>query len=85
MADWPPEFDALLRRHCRLVGTDAPIRPDALLVTLGMDSLEVVEFIVAIEDAFDLVIPQEMLTPEVFGTPSSVWRTVADLRAGVAR
>jgi len=76
-----PKFDALLRRHCRLVAPGSPIDPDALLATLGVDSLEVVEMIVAIEDEFDLAIPQEMLTPEVFATPATIWQAIGELSA----
>jgi acyl carrier protein len=79
MADWPDEFDVILRRHCQLDDADAPIDPDAMLTALGMDSMEVVEFIVSIEDAFDLTIPQELLTPQTFATPGTVWNMVAGL------
>jgi acyl carrier protein len=81
MADWPTEFDAILRRHCQMPSTDTQIDPDTLLTSLGMDSLEVVEFIVSIEDTFDLSIPQELLTPQTFATPATVWTMLAELRA----
>jgi acyl carrier protein len=79
MVEWPAEFETLLRRHCRLAPPGAPIDPDELLINLGVDSLEVVELIVAIEDTFDLTIPQEALTPAVFATAASVWQMVSGL------
>lgn len=81
MQKWNLEFDALLRQHCRFIAPDSPIDPDALLVTLGIDSLEVVEIIVAIEDQFDIMIPEEMLTPEIFATPGSIWQAISMIGA----
>ncbi len=81
MAEWPQEFDAILRRHCHLSHADAPIDPGALLTTLGMDSLELVDFIVSIEDMLDLSIPPELLTPQAFATPLTVWDMITGLRA----
>lgn len=84
MGGWPAEFEALIRAHCTNLTGDAPIDGDALLTSLGMDSLEVVEFIVAIEDTFDLSLPPEVLTPQVFATPHSVWEAIDGLCRGRA-
>ena len=85
MADWSDEFEELIRRHCQLLPAGAPLDGDAALTSLGMDSLEVVEFIVSIEDTFDLTIPEELLTPQVFATTNTIWRAVDRLCAEVAR
>lgn len=81
MREWDLEFDALLRRHCRFIAPGSPVDPDVSLVTLGIDSPEVVEMIVAIEDQFDIMIPQEMLTPEIFATPGSIWQAISMIGA----
>src|ERR1700728_1703919 len=52
VGSWPQEFDDLLRSHCRFVGPGTEIDPGASLPELGMDSLEVVELIVELEDCF---------------------------------
>lgn len=39
------------------------IQPDAVLGELGLDSLTLMEFVFAIEDGFDLRIPEELLDP----------------------
>ena len=46
---------------CEQLGVDpSELRPDAtLLDDLGADSLDVVEMVMALEDAFDLEIPDE--------------------------
>ncbi|MDD0811081.1 phosphopantetheine-binding protein [Curvibacter sp. RS43] len=45
----------------------ALIRPDAALEDLGLDSLTLMEFVFAIEDAFNLRIPEERLDPRQGG------------------
>jgi len=39
------------------------IEPQAALVSLGLDSLSLMEFVFAIEDHFDLRIPEDRLDP----------------------
>jgi len=79
MASWPAEFDSLLRRHCRYVDANMEITGDTTLSMLGMDSLAVVEFILGIEETFQLTVPEELLTPAVFATTSTVWTAIAPL------
>lgn len=43
------------------------IRPDTTLVDLGLDSLALMEFIFAVEDAFRLRIPEDRLDPREAG------------------
>lgn len=81
MTDLPPELDTLLRKHCRLLAPGAPLDPEALLVSMGVDSLEVIELIVALEDAFGITIPSEMLNPQTFATPATIWRAVEGMRS----
>jgi len=42
---------------------NADITPDTALTDLGLDSLTLMEFIFAVEDAFNLRIPEEKLEP----------------------
>jgi acyl carrier protein len=43
------------------------IRPDTTLVDLGLDSLALMEFVFAVEDAFQLRIPEDRLDPRQAG------------------
>ena len=43
------------------------IRPDTTLVDLGLDSLALMEFVFAVEDAFRLRIPEDRLDPREAG------------------
>jgi acyl carrier protein len=43
------------------------LKPDAALADLGLDSLALMEFVFAAEDAFGLRIPEERLNPREAG------------------
>jgi acyl carrier protein len=43
------------------------IAPDAALESLGLDSLALMEFVFAVEDRFDVRIPEERLDPRQAG------------------
>ncbi len=45
----------------------AEIRPDRPLAELGLDSLALMEFVFAVEDAFHLTIPEDKLDPRQAG------------------
>ena len=45
----------------------ARVRPDATLVSLGLDSLALMEFVFAVEDRFRTRIPEERLDPRQAG------------------
>jgi acyl carrier protein len=86
VTEWTGEFDDLLRSHCRFLDAGLPIDPDATLPALGADSLAVVELIVDIEDRLGISLPEELLTPQVFATPGTIWAAIQPLLpAGSAR
>lgn len=68
-----------MREHCRFVGESEEIARDVPLPVLGVDSLDIVELIVQLEDSFGFSFPEEMLTPEVFATAGSIWAAVREL------
>ncbi len=43
------------------------LKPEAALADLGLDSLALMEFVFAVEDAFGLRIPEERLNPREAG------------------
>lgn len=69
----PARFVEVLRRQCRFVEPDAPIDMDASLESLGVDSLGMVSLVVDLEDEFQMAIPDELMTDEVFATPTALW------------
>ena len=66
-------FLAVLRRHCLSLAADDELDLDASLPSLGIDSVETVSLMVTLEEEFDLIFPPELLTPETFATPRSLW------------
>lgn len=77
----PENLAVLIRSRCRFLPDDAPLNPDAPLSTLGVDSLEIVDLIIEIEDSFGMEIPQELLTPEVFKCARTIWQAVDQVLA----
>lgn len=63
---------------CGITGTE--LRSDDTPFTeFGVDSLKTVEVMLAVEQEFDLVFPEEYLTTSTFRSVSSVASVVADL------
>jgi acyl carrier protein len=83
-APWDADFEAVIRPHLRRLGADAPVPPDVELRALGLDSLALIELLVAIEDELGLEFPDELLTAQTFRTPTTLWAAVDSLRAGAA-
>ena len=69
----------VLQRLVRLVehllmrgGTNRPPSLDAQLSDIGLTSIDMVNFMLAVEAEFDILIPQARVTPENFRSLSSV-------------
>jgi acyl carrier protein len=61
------------------------VRPDATLVSLGLDSLALMEFVFAVEDRFGTRIPEERLDPRQSGlTLGHVVEALADRLAAAS-
>lgn len=81
---WPERFETILRTYLSLLGPDDPITDDLSLNDHGLDSLGTVSLILDLEDAFDVVIPDELLTADTFTTPKQLWAMMAGLGAAGA-
>jgi acyl carrier protein len=79
---WPGDFEAALRDSLPRLDEGAPLAPDVRLVDLGLDSMATVTLIVALEEALDLEVPDEILVPDVLATAASLWAAIEPL-AGV--
>jgi acyl carrier protein len=76
MIDEKPQVDeklqGVLRSHLPEATQDGPLAPDSTLVDLGIDSLRLVEFIIALEDSFQIAIPDEEMLANNFNTVGTV-------------
>ncbi|MGW7545598.1 acyl carrier protein [Streptomyces sp. NPDC054770] len=50
-----------------------PITPDTPLRDLGLDSMQAIELMFALEDAFGAPLPDEALVEETFRTAGNLW------------
>lgn len=79
---WDGRFEELLRETAPLI-PDGPLDPAADLRDLGLDSLASVRLLVEVEAAYDIVVPDDMLTREMFATPADLWAQISTLLAAV--
>lgn len=74
----------LIRDSAKLLDSDESLPPEQELMDLGIDSFGLLELITSIELAFDIEIPDEMLTRETFQSANSVANAVRQLLADVS-
>jgi acyl carrier protein len=55
------------------------MEPEVALADLGLDSLGTVGLLVELEETFNVVIPDEFLSAEMFATPKSLWDVIDQL------
>jgi acyl carrier protein len=77
---WDTKFDEILRSHLTQLAPDQPLTPDLNLRANGLDSLATVNLLMELEDSYGIEIPDERLTYELLGSPTTLWHTVAQLR-----
>lgn len=83
-ADWPEEFEKLLRPHLSLLADGTQLTGQLSLPELGLDSMSTVGLLIELEDFFDIQLPDSALTPETFATPAALWSVILGLREEVA-
>lgn len=79
MREWDDDFDIALREVIPPEFHEA-IGPDVEFLGIGLDSMASVQLLMLLEDAYGIVFPLDLLIPEVFATPGSLWSAVAKLR-----
>ena len=79
-ANFPDVVRPFLKFHA-----GGPLTADARLFDLGLDSMQAVELLFAIEDAYGIEIPEDMLRDATFETLGSLWSAVAETAANTRR
>lgn len=72
---------AVLREIRPLQSNGTPYGGSTNLTDAGFTSVEMVKAMLGVEAAFDLMIPQHLITPENFTTPSTIAAMIATLTA----
>jgi acyl carrier protein len=70
---WSDQFIHTLRQQIPLLPQEENLTPATDLYDLGLDSMRSVQLLIALEEALDISIPDEMLTADAFRTPGSIW------------
>ncbi|KJK51607.1 hypothetical protein UK23_06290 [Lentzea aerocolonigenes] len=78
-AEWPPEFEKVLREHLPLLPAGEQLAPDAQLSAIGLDSLSIVQLLITLEDTFAVEIPDELLSVRTFATAGALWTAISGL------
>ena len=81
--DVKTEIQRVLRDHARLPVDVEQLQDHADLFQAGMTSHASVNVMLALEDAFDIEFPDQMLKASVFQTVASIAGAVGQLQAGV--
>ena len=72
------------RRHINLGNVVGLKNPDVELKSLGLDSIELVAFLIDLEKTFRIKFPSEMIEAGTFRTPRTVAQAVEAAREGSA-
>ncbi|MFF9063170.1 condensation domain-containing protein [Streptomyces sp. NPDC014882] len=80
-APWDEGFEELLGRVLPDSAHGGGLDPDAPLADAGLNSMATVGLMVAIEELYDLVIPDDFQIVDMFRTPRMLWEQVQEFRA----
>ncbi|MEU3839067.1 phosphopantetheine-binding protein [Streptomyces sp. NPDC028635] len=76
----PDQLTALLTEHLPLTVTAGELTPSTTFESLGVDSLMLMELVVAAEEKFGMVLPEEALDLSPSATLADAARVFADAR-----
>ncbi|WP_165984151.1 phosphopantetheine-binding protein [Streptomyces sp. YIM 98790] len=69
-------FTDLLRPFLKFA-SDPGLTPESDLRALGLDSMQAIELLFAIEDTYGISLPDDELNDTTFGTAGNLWRAIA--------
>jgi acyl carrier protein len=74
-------FVAILTPYLKFL-QGRPITEQSRLRDLGLDSMQSIDLLFAVEDAFGVSLPEEYLNDTTFATAGSLWRAIEAVREG---
>lgn len=72
-------FPEMLKPFLKYAG-DRPLTPDSKLRDFGLDSMQAIQLLFAIEDTYLVSLPDEYLNDTTFETAGSLWSAIESLR-----
>jgi acyl carrier protein len=72
------QFTSMLRQVLKYAG-DEELTPESRLRDFGLDSLEAIKLLFAIEDGYDVTLPDDKLVDATFETAGGLWAEVSRL------
>jgi acyl carrier protein len=82
---WDLVFERIVRDNVPLLTDDVPLIPETKLSDFGLDSLNMLGLMIAVEAEYGIEVPSELLTFRTFTTPRALWTAVRRLRHGSER
>jgi acyl carrier protein len=73
---WNDSFVQTLREQIPLLPPAGELPHTADLYDLGLDSMGSVQLLLALEEALDITIPDDLLTADTFRTVGNIWTLV---------
>ncbi|MFM9368743.1 acyl carrier protein [Streptomyces sp. Da 82-17] len=71
-----PRLTELLAPFLKFLG-DQELTADSPLRELGLDSMQAIEVLFAVEDTFGVTLPDDDMNDETFATAGSLWAVVS--------
>jgi acyl carrier protein len=71
-------FSAMLRPFLKYAGA-GDLTPESSLRDLGLDSMQAIELLFAIEDTYLVTLPDELLNDTTFETAGNLWAAIEGL------
>jgi len=80
MSEWDDRFPALLRENLPEFPEDGTLDADTDLVAAGLDSVQLISLVMALEAEYGVTFADEYFSSKTFATPGAVWQAVQELR-----
>lgn len=77
---WDEQFELLLRKYLPFLPADAELGADLPLREFGLDSLGVVDLLIAVESDYDVRLTEDVLSLDTFATPAALWDVLSRIR-----
>jgi diaminopimelate decarboxylase len=74
--EWDARFEEVLRETVPGLDEHTHLTPGLDLRAAGVTSLIMVQLLIRLESEYDVELPDELLTFQIFGSPSRLWQAL---------